>query len=43
MHTKNLEKQLQELQNQDSNESKQKYQIAKSKIESLSSTHYEKL
>ena len=38
-----IEKQLQELQNQDSNESKQKYQIAKSKIESLNSTHYEKL
>ena len=38
-----IEKQLQELKNQDSNESKQKYQIAKSKIESLSSTHYEKL
>ena len=38
-----IEKQLQELKNQDSNESKQKYQIAKSKIESLNSTHYEKL
>ena len=38
-----IEKQLQELQNQDSSVSKQKYQIVKAKIESLSSTHYEKL
>ena len=38
-----IEKQLQELQNQDSDESKHKYLIAKSKIESLRSKHYKKL
>ena len=38
-----IEKQLQELQNQDSDESKYKYLIAKSKIESLRSKHYKKL
>tara|TARA_B100000686_G_scaffold310759_1_gene353788 strand:+ start:1159 stop:1560 length:402 start_codon:yes stop_codon:yes gene_type:complete len=38
-----IEKQLQELQNQDSDESKHKYLIAKSKIESLISKHYKKL
>ena len=38
-----IEKQLQELQNQDSDESKHKYLIAKSKIESLKSSYYEKI
>ena len=38
-----IEKQLQELENQDSDGSKQKYLIAKSKIVSLNSSHYEKI
>ena len=38
-----IEKQLQELKNQDSDDSRQKYLIAKSKMESLNSSHYEKI
>ena len=38
-----IEKQIQEFKNQDNNESKQKYLIAKSKIESLNSKYYEKI
>ena len=38
-----IEKQIQELENGTSNESKQQYLIAKSKIEALNSTHYEKI
>ena len=38
-----IEKQLQELENQDSDGSKKKYLIAKSKIVSLNSSHYEKI
>ena len=38
-----IESQIQELKSQASDESKQKYLIAKSKIEALNSTHYEKI
>jgi len=38
-----IEKQMQELQNETSEESKQKYLNAKSKIEALTSTYYEKI
>ena len=38
-----IEKQMQELQNDTSEESKQKYLNAKSKIEALTSTYYEKI
>ena len=38
-----IEKQIQELANETSNESKQQYIIAKSKIEALNSSHYKKI
>ena len=38
-----IEKQMQELQNDTSDESKKLYLIAKSKIEALESKHYEKI
>ena len=38
-----IEQQIQELENETSDESKQKSLIAKSKIEALDSTHYEKI
>ncbi len=38
-----IEKQIQELENESGNVSKQLYLIAKSKIEALNSSHYEKI
>ena len=38
-----IEQQLRELENETSNESKKQYLIAKSKVEALESTHYEKI
>ena len=38
-----IEKQIQELENEDSDESKKQYLIAMSKIEALESKHYEKI
>ena len=38
-----IEKQMQELENETTEESKQKYLIAKSKIEALNSFYYEKI
>ena len=38
-----IEKQIQELENESSERSKQLYLIAKSKIEALNSSHYEKI
>jgi len=38
-----IEKQIQELENETSNESKKQYLIAKSKVEALESKHYEKI
>ena len=38
-----IEKQVQELENETSEESKQQYLIAKSKIEALNSSHYKKI
>ena len=38
-----IEKQVQELESEKSDELKQQYLIAKSKIEALESTHYEKI
>ena len=38
-----IEKQVQELENETSDESKQKYLIAKSKIDALNSSFYEKI
>ena len=38
-----LEREIQELENQDRDESKQDLLIAKSKIEALNSTHYKKI
>ena len=38
-----IEKQIQELENEESDESKKLYLIAKSKIEALESKHYEKI
>ena len=38
-----IEKKVQELENETSDESKQQYLIAKSKIEALNSSHYEKI
>ena len=38
-----IEQQMQELENETSDESKQLYLIAKSKIEALNSSHYEKI
>ena len=40
---KTIEKQIQDLENIASDESKQQYLIAKSKIEALNSSHYEKI
>jgi len=38
-----IEKQIKELENETESESKQKYLIAKSKIEAINSKHYEKI
>ena len=38
-----IEKQVQELENETSDESKHQYLIAKSKMEALNSSHYEKI
>ena len=38
-----IEQQLKELENETSNESKKQYLIAKSKVEALESTYYEKI
>ena len=38
-----IEKNIQELQNETTDEAKQQYLISKSKIEALNSTHYEKI
>ena len=38
-----IEKQIKELENETSEESKNQYLIAKSKIEALNSSHYEKI
>ena len=38
-----IKQQIQELENKTSNESEQQYLIAKSKIEALNSSHYEKI
>ena len=38
-----IEQEIRDLENLDNNESKQEYLIAKSKIESLNSSHYEKI
>ena len=38
-----LEKQIQELENETSEESRQQYLIAKLKIKALNSTYYEKI
>ena len=38
-----IEQQIQKLENETSDESKQQFLIAKSKIEALGSTHYEKI
>tara|TARA_B100002003_G_C13681851_1_gene344324 strand:- start:99 stop:500 length:402 start_codon:yes stop_codon:yes gene_type:complete len=38
-----IEQQIQELENETSDESKHQYLIAKSKIEALNSSHYEKI
>ena len=38
-----IEKQVQELENETNDESKQQYLIAKSKIDALNSSHYEKI
>ena len=38
-----IEKQIQELENESSDESKHLYLIAKSKLEALNSSHYEKI
>ena len=38
-----IEQQVRELENETSNESKSQYLIAKSKIEALNSSHYEKI
>ena len=38
-----IEKQIKELENETSDESKNRYLIAKSKIEALESTHYKKI
>ncbi len=38
-----IEKQINELENETENESKQKFLIAKSKIEAINSKHYEKI
>ena len=38
-----IEKNIQELRNETSNEAKQQYLISKSKIEALNSSHYEKI
>ena len=38
-----IEQQIRDLENETSDESKQQYKIAKSKIEALNSSHYEKI
>jgi len=38
-----IEQQIRDLENETSDESKQRYLIAKSKIEALNATHYEKI
>ena len=38
-----IEKQVQELKNENNDELKQQYLIAKSKMEALNSSHYEKI
>ena len=38
-----IEQEIRDLENVDNNESKQQYLLAKSKIEALNSSHYEKL
>ena len=38
-----IEQEIRDLENVDNNESKQQYLIAKSKIEALNSSHYEKI
>ena len=43
LNTSNIEKEIQELEGHDSNESRLQLSIAKSKIEALNSTHYEKI
>ena len=43
LNTSDIEKEIQELQGQDSDESKLQLSIAKSKIEALNSIHYEKI
>ena len=42
LNKNDIEKQMQELENETNDESKQLYLIAKSKIEALNSSHYEK-
>ena len=37
------DRQIRDLENETTNESKQQYIIAKSKIEALNSSHYEKI
>ena len=43
LNTSDIEKEIQELQGQDSDESKLQLSIARSKIEALNSIHYEKI
>ena len=43
LNKKEIEKQVQELVNETSDELKQQYLIAKSKLEALNSSHYEKI
>ena len=43
LNKNDIEKQMQELENETNDESKQLYLIAKSKIEALNSSHYEKI
>ena len=38
-----IEQQIRDLENENSDESKQQYLVAKSKIEALNSSHYEKI
>tara|TARA_B100000579_G_scaffold383932_1_gene354048 strand:- start:448 stop:849 length:402 start_codon:yes stop_codon:yes gene_type:complete len=38
-----IEQQMRDLENENSDEAKQKYMIARSKIEALNSSHYEKI
>ena len=43
LNKKEIEKQVQELKNETNDELKQQYLIAKSKMEALNSSHYEKI